>query len=69
MLVNGEVATDVSTLPLFEYQLPYNSNVAMIIKLVKVWTMNKRFGLTIKAIKVSVKQPEQPKETEVDFLD
>ena len=69
MLVNGEVATDVSTLPLFEYQLPYSSNIAMIIKLVKVWTMNKRFGLTIKAIKVSVKQPEQPKETEVDFLD
>jgi hypothetical protein len=69
MLVNGEVATDVSTLPLFEYQLPYNSNIAMIIKLVKVWTMNKRFGLTIKAIKVSDKQPEQPKETEVDFLD
>ena len=69
MLVNGEVATDVSTLPLFEYQVPYNSNIALIIKLVKIWTMNKRFGLTVKAIKVSVKQPEQPRETEVDFLD
>jgi hypothetical protein len=68
LTVDGDTA-HAATLPQFEYKVVYNSKIKMIVKLVKVWTMNKRFGLTIKAIKVDVKQPEQLKEVEVNFLD
>ena len=45
---------DVDTLQGFEKRVPYNSTIRTIIKLVKVWTINKKYGVTFKLVRAGV---------------
>ena len=45
---------DVETLQGFENRVPYKSTIRTIIKLVKVWTVNKKYGVTFKLVRAGV---------------
>ena len=69
---NGEVFEGFETLQGFEKQVPYNSTVRTIIKLVKLWSINKKYGATFKLVRIGVQPKEPATETEtkpVDFVD
>ena len=68
---NGVVISGTETLPEFEQHIPNNSEVRTIIKLVRVWQLNKTFGVTFKLQKISVKytEPEPVKLEALDFID
>ena len=40
----------------------------MIVKVVKLWVVNKQYGLTIKLKKIEVK-PLEPSSYQIDFID
>ena len=45
----------------FALAVPLNSEVICIIKFVKVWVVNKKYGLTIKLVRVNVLPGEKKK--------
>jgi hypothetical protein len=71
ILKDGEIMTDTETMIGFEKHIKLKSSLKTIIKLSKVWAMNKKYGLTFKLIRVAVDEPKQ--ETinlnSLDFLD
>ena len=70
LLVNNEDVGVVESLSEFEKHVPYNSKVRMIVKLVRVWVLNKKFGVTIKAVRVAVEGPAEPEANlQPEFLD
>ena len=52
----------------FALCVPFKSDIRMIVKVVKLWVVNKRYGLTIKVKKIEVK-PLEPRSYQIDFLD
>ena len=54
----GLVMSGIETLPEFEKHIPFNSKVKCIIKLVRVWQLNKKYGVTFKLLKVAVDLPK-----------
>jgi hypothetical protein len=58
LVKNGVVMSGTESLPEFEQQIPYNSKVKAIIKLVRVWQINNKYGVTFKLQKVSVEHQE-----------
>ena len=76
---NGKITTaicttdgdldDVETLQGFEKRVPYNSNIRTIIKLVKVWTINKKYGATFKLVRAGVLTLFPVLEPSVVFMD
>ena len=48
--------------------MPYKSNLKILIKISKVWVINKSYGITLKAIKVKVKPSKMPK-TSYEFTE
>ena len=51
---------DVNSMDEFADMCPLNCSVNCVIRLVKVWSMNKRFGLTLKLVKANILQPNKP---------
>ena len=61
---------DFITLQGFEKHVPYKSTVRTIIKLVKIWSVNKKYGATFKLVRIGVQAKEPETETKViDFVD
>jgi hypothetical protein len=60
---DGVTFEDFETLQGFEKHVPYNSKVKTIIKLVKIWTINKKYGATFKLVRIGVEQ--KAPETEI----
>ena len=58
LVKNGVVMSGTESLPEFEQHIPYNSKVKAIIKLVRVWQINNKYGVTFKLQKVSVEHQE-----------
>ena len=52
----------------FALCVPLKSDIRMLVKVVKLWVVNKRYGLTIKVKKIEVK-PLETKAYQIDFLD
>ena len=52
----------------FALCVPFKSDIRMIVKVVKLWVVNKRYGLTIKVKKIEVK-PLETKAYQIDFID
>ena len=48
--------------------VPYKSNVKMLLRISKVWVINKAYGITLKAYKIRVKHTVKEKPS-LDFLD
>ena len=48
--------------------VPFKSDIRMIVKVVKLWVVNKQYGLTIKLKKIEVK-PLEPSSYQIDFID
>ena len=66
----GVVYEDFKTLQGFEKHVPYKSTVRTIIKLVKIWSVNKKYGATFKLVRIGVQAKEPETETKVvDFID
>jgi len=67
---DGVSFTDFETLQGFQKHVPYNSTVKTILKLVKIWNINKKYGATFKLVRMGVqtKAPE-PETKTVDFVD
>ena len=52
----------------FALCVPFKSDIRMIVKVVKLWVVNKQYGLTIKLKKIEVK-PLEPSSYQIDFID
>ena len=48
--------------------VPFKSDIRMIVKVVKLWVVNKTYGLTIQLKKIEVK-PLEPSSYQIDFID
>lgn len=51
---------DVNSMDEFAAMCPLNCSINCVIRLVKVWSINKRFGLTLKLVKANILQPNKP---------
>ena len=67
---DGVSFADFETLQGFQKHVPYNSTVKTILKLVKLWNINKTYGATFKLVRIGVqtKAPE-PETKTIDFVD
>ena len=67
---DGVSFADFETLQGFQNHVPYNSTVKTILKLVKLWNINKKYGATFKLVRIGVqtKAPE-PETKTIDFVD
>jgi hypothetical protein len=67
---DGVTFEDFETLQGFQKHVPYNSTVKTILKRVKLWNINKRYGATSKLVRIGVqtKAPE-PETKTIDFVD
>ena len=52
----------------FALCVPFKSDIRMIVQVVKIWVVNKQYGLTIKLKKIEVK-PLEPSSYQIDFID
>ena len=67
---DGVTFEDFETLQGFEKHVPYNSTVKTIIKFVKIWNINKKYGATFKLVRIGVEQKAQTTEIKtVCFVD
>jgi hypothetical protein len=67
---DGVTFEDFETLQGFEKHVPCNSTVKTILKMVKLWNINKKYGATFKLVRIGVqtKAPE-PETKTIDFVD
>ena len=52
----------------FALRVPFKSDIRMIVKVVKLWVVNKTYGLTIQLKKIEVK-PLETSSYQIDFID
>ena len=52
----------------FALCVPFKSDIRMIVKVVKLWVINKKYGLTIKLKKIEVK-PLESNAKQIDFIE
>ena len=57
-----------NTIDDFARCVPYKSDIRMIIKVAKLWVVNKKYGLTIKLKNIEVK-PLETSSNPIDFID
>ena len=70
VIVNDADVGDIGSLLEFEKHVHYNSKVRMIVKFVKVWVVNKKFGITVKAVRIGVEETSEPRtNNQIDFID
>ena len=55
------IPIDIASIDDFSIAVPLNSSVICLIRLVKVWVVNKKYGLTLKLIEINVLPGEKPK--------
>ena len=65
---NGETMMDVDKLHEFEKHVRHKSKIKTMLKLSKLWQMNKKYGVTLKLIRVAVDDPQEDK-VDLDALD
>ena len=68
---NGETMSDTETLQEFEKHIKRKSNIKTMLKLSKLWQMNKRYGITFKLIRIAVDEKVEDKLNldDLDFID
>ena len=70
VIVNDADVGSFESLMEFEKHVHYNSKVRMIVKLVKVWVINKKFGVTFRAVRIGVEETSETETTNhIDFID
>jgi len=69
--VENETVLETPDVDSFSQAVPFNSSVKTIIKFVKVWKINKRYGATFKLLKVAVEPHTKQKLdlSHIDFID
>jgi hypothetical protein len=65
---NGETMMDTDKLPEFEKHVRHKSKIKTMLKLSKLWQMNKKYGVTLKLIRIAVDDPQEDK-VDLDALD
>ena len=61
---------EINSVDDFALAVPLNSEIICVIKFVKVWVVNKKYGLTIKLVRVNVLPGEKQKpvmESDIEF--
>jgi len=61
---------EINSVDDFALAVPLNSEIICVVKFVKVWVVNKKYGLTIKLVKVNVLPGEKQKhvmESDIEF--
>jgi len=68
---NNETMSDTETLQEFEQHIKRKSNIKTMLKLSKLWQMNKRCGITFKLIRIAVDEKVEDKLNldDLDFID
>ena len=68
---NGETMSDTETLQEFEKHIKRKSNIKTMLKLSKLWQMNKKNGITFKLIRIAVDEKVEDKLNldDLDFID
>ena len=61
---------EINSVDDFALAVPLNSEIICVVKFVKVWVVNKKYGLTIKLVRVNVLPGEKQKpvmESDIEF--
>ena len=53
----------------FAAAFPFNSSIVCVIRFVKLWTVNRKYGLTVKLVRANVLPPDKHDKSIVDTDD